>query len=91
MEVAFQGLLLLSTVIQFCNLLSEILQRSRFQFQLTDNVPLAECQMHELHKQSIDKDYLVYREKHQSIIDRSLGNNSVSRLRPNLVALLNLG
>ncbi len=50
-------------VIQFRDLLSGISQTSRYQFRRADNVPLAEYQMRELHKQSIGRDYLVHREK----------------------------
>ena len=51
------------TVIQFRDLLPGFSQTSRYQFRRADNVPLAEYQMRELHKQSIGKDYLVHREK----------------------------
>ena len=50
------------TVIQFRDLLPDILRGTKYQYRRSDNVPLAEYQMRELHKQKIGADYLKHRE-----------------------------
>jgi len=50
------------TVIQFCDLLPEMSMCTKYQYRRADNVPLAEYQMRELHKQKIGENYLRLRE-----------------------------
>ena len=50
------------TIIQFRELLPEITRSTRYQYRRADNVPLAEYQMRELHRQSTAEDYLRNRE-----------------------------